>query len=437
MHRIRTLALLVGALSAAPLVLGAQTPAASPLAAQAERLGVFVDCQSMGCDFDFFRREITFVDYMRDRRDADVHVLVTSQATGSGGAQYVLHFIGQRRFQGVSDTLRHVSPQTASQDDVRRGLANVIKLGLVRYVADTPLAGGLRITYEAPKQAEAATTRRRDPWNSWTFRSSLRGNLNGESTYGSNSVSGSFSANRTTEAWKTRMSVNGNVNHQRFELGDRTVRNEQESYGMYGLLVKSLGEHLSAGATTSLNRSTYSNQDLSFRLAPAVEYNFFPYAESSRRQLTAQYSVGTQALDYQEETIYGRMEEMLFDQALRISMDARQPWGSTSLGLEGAHYLHDLSKRRLSVNGSMDLRLVKGLSLSGFVSAARINDQLFLRKGNATPEQILLRQRQLATSYRYFASLGFSYTFGSPVNNVVNPRFGNAGGDGGSFCFCS
>ena len=434
MKHVRALALLLCALSLAPAALRAQTGTSAPPAAQEERLGVFVDCQSMGCDFDFFRREITFVDYMRDRRDADVHVLVTSQATGSGGAQYTLHFIGQRRFQGVSDTLRYLSRPNASPDEIRRGLAGMIKLGLVPYVAGTPLASHLRITYEPPKASEgAAPARRRDRWNSWTFRSSLRGFFNGESTYGSNSMNGSFSATRTTEAWKTRLSVSGNLNRQRFELGDRTVRNEQESYGMYGLLVKSLGNHLSAGATGSMNRSTYNNQDLSLRVAPAVEYNFFPYSESSRRQLTAQYSLGAGALDYAEETIYGKTEETLLDQSLRLSVDTRQPWGSTSLGMEGAHYLHDFSKRRLSVNGNMDLRLVKGLSLSGFVSASRINDQLFLPRGDATPEQILLRQRQLATSYRYFASLGFSYTFGSATNNVVNPRFG--GSEGGAVFF--
>ena len=62
---------------------------ASPLAAQdvqnPETVGIFFDCQTMGCrDLDYFRREIPFVDWVRDREVADVHVLVTSQATGGG-----------------------------------------------------------------------------------------------------------------------------------------------------------------------------------------------------------------------------------------------------------------------------------------------------------------------------------------------------------------
>jgi len=41
----------------------------------------------------------------------------------------------------------------------------------------------------------------------------------------------------------------------------------------------------------------------------------------------------------------------------------------------------------------------------------------------ASLEEILLRRRELETSYYYYFSIGLSYTFGSIYNNVVNPRF--------------
>ena len=55
-------------------------------AADAARPRVFVDCRS--CSDEFLRTEITFVSHVRDRHDADVHVLVTTQATGSGGTEH-------------------------------------------------------------------------------------------------------------------------------------------------------------------------------------------------------------------------------------------------------------------------------------------------------------------------------------------------------------
>jgi hypothetical protein len=69
------------------------------------------------------------------------------------------------------------------------------------------------------------------------------------------------------------------------------------------------------------------------------------------------------------------------------------------------------------------VRLVQGLSLnlSGHVSS--INDQIYLPRDGASDEEILVQQRERATSYKYSVSLGLSYTFGSIFNNVVNPRF--------------
>ncbi len=52
---------------------------------------------------------------------------------------------------------------------------------------------------------------------------------------------------------------------------------------------------------------------------------------------------------------------------------------------------------------------------------------------DATDEEIVVRQRQLATSFRYYTSFGISYRFGAIFNNVVNPRFG--GGEGQVFFF--
>jgi len=90
--------------------------------------------------------------------------------------------------------------------------------------------------------------------------------------------------------------------------------------------------------------------------------------------------------------------------------------------------LDDFSKRRLVLFNSMNARLFKGFSFNMYGSLSLVRDQLFLAKGGATDDEILLQRRQLSTSYSYFAGVGLQYTFGSIFNNVVNPRFRNAGG---------
>jgi hypothetical protein len=107
----------------------------------------------------------------------------------------------------------------------------------------------------------------------------------------------------------------------------------------------------------------------------------------------------------------------------------RQPWGSVSISLEGRALLDDMAKNRLHFNPEFDVRLFRGLSLNLFGYVSLLRDQLYLAKGGATDEEVLLRRRQLATSYQYFLGAGLSYTFGSIYNNVVNPRFGSAAGN--------
>lgn len=141
---------------------------------EAAALRVFIDCSGFFCDMDYFQKEIAFVTHVRDRADADVHVLVTRQETGGGGGEYTAAFLGQRRFQGVNHTLRHVAAAGEAEDRIREGLAGRIKLGLVRYAAELPGGERLKVTYEAP-QAAAAATPERDPWNYWTFRLSGNG----------------------------------------------------------------------------------------------------------------------------------------------------------------------------------------------------------------------------------------------------------------------
>lgn len=397
---------------------------AADTTASSEALRLYLDCSGFHCDSDFYRTEIDFVSHVRDRQVADVHLLITPQRTGGGGTEYTLTFLGQRRFRGMTDTLSYVAPQAATEDERRRGLARRIELGLARYAARTPAAAGLQIQYatvEGEERPEAA----RDPWNFWTFRANLRGFFNGESRVSSQSLNGSLSANRVTDQWKIQLSTNGSERSSRFEINDSTtVTSQQSSYGLNSLVVRSLSPHWSAGVRSSASSSTFLNQDLHLRLAPALEYSIYPYSEATRRQMTLLYSVGANRFDYDEITIFDETTQTLMDHSLLGSLDFKQRWGSMNLSVEGTQFLHDTSRYRAETFTDLDVRLLRGLSVNLFGSLSWVRDQLYLPAGDATEEEILLRLRQLDTSYRYFASLGFSYTFGSIFNNVVNPRFG-------------
>lgn len=406
----------------------AQQPLPNDSVSSPRRLRVFLDCNF--CDFDFMRTEIAFVDYVRDRQDADVHILVTDQPTGGGGTEFTLHFIGQRELAYLSDTLEYVSQASASPDDLRHGLARLVRLGLVRYYAHHGQADRFDVTY-TPTAAGApgAKAPTKDRWNLWVYRISANGYGSGEQSDNFVSLNGSLSANRTTEMWKAVVGANANYGQSRFILSDGSKFNSySHSYGFNDLLVKSLGPHWSAGQRASWTSSTFLNQSHAIRFAPAIEYNIFPYSQSTRRQLTLQYSAGISHFRYQDTTIFDKLREVRADQTLTASIDLKQPWGSVSSSLEGAAYIDDFTKRHLIFFNSLDLHLFKGFSFFSFGQISLLRDQLYLPRGDLSDQERLLRQRQLATSYTYFVNLGLSYSFGSIFNNIVNPRFGGTSG---------
>jgi hypothetical protein len=418
----------VALLSSIPARARAQTADSTRSAA----VRVFLDCQRSGCDFDYFRTEIKFVNWVRDRQVADVHLFVTTQETGAGGTSYSLNFIGLQGAAGMTDSLMHVSRQTDTDDDVRKALAKVIKLGLMRFVARSPAASQIQITYTAP---DSATTARKtkDPWNYWVFRTGASGNFNGEKSSGRNSVNGSLSANRTTEAWRISLSANGNYSASSFTFDTTTSYFYSHSYGANGLVVKSMGPHWSSGVNSGFSSSTRQNQKLQAYVGPSVEYDIFPYKQSTRRMFTLRYTLNASTVSYDEETIYDKTSEQLLQQSLEASLSVRQPWGSISTSLAGSHYLHDASKWQSNLFTSFDVRVFKGFSVNMFGSVQLIRDQLYLPKAGASHDDVLLQRRQLETGYSYFVGAGLSYTFGSIFNDIVNPRFG--GGGGGSFFF--
>jgi hypothetical protein len=385
---------------------------------------VYLDCGE--CDIEYIKNEISFVNYVRDRKEAQVHILVTTQHTGSGGREYTLTFLGQNEFSGIDDLVRYFSKQSDTQDDIRKGLVRSLKQGLAGYAARTPIASRLIVRAEA----ESSSGDVRDRWDSWVFNIGGEGRFNGEESSLRNNFGFNLTANRITADWKLRIGVSSHFDKDSFTYDGEEIKSSQEKYGADGLLVKSLGDHWSAGLSFEAASSTYDNTRRRITLAPAVEFNLFPYAESTRRQLRFLYRLQWENVRYQEATIYDRTRESLWSESLSITLDLKEKWGSISTSLSGSHYFHDLKFNRLDLFGFIQLNLIKGLNAHVFGGGSRIHDQLGLVKGDASLEEILLRRRQLATTYNYFVMVGLSYTFGSIYTNVVNPRFGRAGGNG-------
>jgi hypothetical protein len=388
---------------------------------------VFLDCQTFDCDFDHFRREITLVDWVRDRQDTQVHILGTAQGTGGGGREYTFAFLGLREFAGRNDTLRYVSPNTDTFAETRDAQVQTVTVGLVRYVAATPLGRDLRVTLpgraETQRQAGAAD----DAWNLWVFTVGVGGSAEGEQRERNRSFDGQFEANRTAEDLKLSLDVSGEFEQRRQDLADEGAPPDWREFTSHSFTAEqravwSLGDHWSFGVQGSQTSSTFLNQDFTVRGGPALEYNVYAYAQSTRRQLTFRYAVETASFKYQDTTIFGRLSEVRPAHRLDLNLEVQQPWGTVEGSVVATQFLHDLERHRINFYTDLNVRIFRGLEFTFEGSVSRIKDQLYLAARNLTPEEILVRQRQLGTDYRYETFIGFEYRFGSKFANVVNPR---------------
>ena len=380
---------------------------------------------------DYIIKEIPYVNYVRDIKDAGVYIISTSQNTGSGGKEYSFFFVGQHENAGMADTLKFNAGPDETSDEIRQKSVNTLKMGLMRYIARTPLSKYMKISFTEPLKSTVST----DKWNSWVFRSSIYGYLQGEQTRKEQYLSGSLSVNRITEEWKINISSSYSQDESKYIVTDslgiqQTYRGANTSKSFRALIVKSLNAHWSAGGTFRLGSSSYSNEQIYLIMMPGIEYDLFPYSESTRRQLRILYSAGYDYEAYTDTTIYNKMKEGLWMHSITAAYQVVQKWGNINLTIGYSNYLHDWSKNNLSASVMLELRIAKGLSISLYGSAAAIHDQLSLVKENIPLDQILLQRKQLATQFQYFTSFGLTYTFGSIYNNVVNPRFGNSGGGG-------
>jgi hypothetical protein len=419
---------------AAVLVLAAPLALAPAASAQGEKpsagMTTALDCRGSvgGCDRDYVQTEIGFTRFVRDPSDADIYVLITAEKTGSGGQRATLLFEGRRgAFAGRRDTLVALTSTGASADDERRALTARLALGLAGFAGRTALADRIHVAYQAPAGGtpDVLPDEESDPWNHWVFRVQGSGFLNGQASSTSTNVNGSVSAERVTEDWKLVFSPSGSYRRNSYDLGeDGTVVTTNGQASLFTRAVRSVSDHWSAGLQFRARRSSFDNLAAQARLSPAVEYNLFPYVESTRRQVRLSYELTGEAVAYVDTTIFGKTDDLLLGHEAGVSSAFAQPWGSTYVGVDLSQYLTKPDKYRASLSGSVSMRVARGLNVNMGGSFSFVRDQIALRTGGATPEEILTQQRQLATNFDYSARLGLSYVFGSIYNQVVNARFG-------------
>ena len=146
-----------------------------------DKPSVYLDC-GYGCDLDYMKKELPFVDFYIDPNSVNVHIIISSEITGNGGSQITFRFIGRDIFDGVSNSLTLMVPPNSSLDYRRKEYVKTIQKGLYPYVIQTSESKNVQINY-TKEDTSIVLVEEKDKWDNWVFRMGANGYMVGEEGY--------------------------------------------------------------------------------------------------------------------------------------------------------------------------------------------------------------------------------------------------------------
>jgi len=387
-----------------------------------EELKIYLDCNV--CDNTFIKQNLGNVQFVRDQGQGDVHLFFLTQNNGSGGRLYEIDFIGKNTFEAINYKVSFSTDTNMTSDDVRKRILEYIKLGLVRYWIEKGTLEGVSVSAPTPEvEEELNKTEVKDPWNYWVFRVGANGWFNGQESNKSSNVNFNVSAKRVTEKNKFSFRIGFNENKNTFTFDGEDIVSINSGKNLNVSDVISISDHWSVGAFGNLGTSTFGNYDFYWSFQPAIEFNFFKYEESAKKQLILSYRNGLRYNDYIERSVYAKDDELLWQHSILLGGSIRQEWGNINGEASFDQFLHDTTLNALNFYLGANVRLFKGFNFNVGGNYSITRNQINLPAGNVSLEELLLQQQQLESGYNYWFNVGVSYSFGSIYNTIVNPRF--------------
>jgi hypothetical protein len=338
----------------------------------------------------------------------------------SGGRNYSFNYNGKNDFLNKHNEINVTVPQNISLNKARIILLDTYKLGMASFLSNTDYQSYVDVSFD--KEIATSDSKNPDTWNNWVFEIYGSFNFENEKSINEEEYNLGLEVDRVTEMWRVRSDIEMDRSIKFFLGGDQSYSSERENFYFSGSVVRSISNHFSTGFFSSYRQDTFRNFKSSINISPAIEYNFIPYKEVLTREVTLAYKLGYNIYNYIEETIYDFESQRIFNHSLTLNLRYREKWGNIYSYLVASQFLDLPEQNRLTLNSNIDLRIVRGLSLRISAYFRFIRDQINLPKGEASVEDLLLRQRQISTSFQNRISMGISYTFGSIFNNIVNNR---------------
>ncbi|MBK8946337.1 MAG: hypothetical protein IPM32_13860 [Ignavibacteriae bacterium] len=384
-----------------------------------EKLKIFIDCED--CEKDFIIRQLSLFDIVRDPTLANIHIKVIMQKNASDGKNITINFYDYKNLKKNDYQYNFNSPNDESELDLHKKLTKLILIVLSNYLDGNAIVELYNVN---TIKSDSSFTYNvvNDIWKAWVFTIEFNGGYELEENESLINIEGELSSEKITDDLKIQGIYTYEIEKEKFIDDNRTIENSLLSNSFNLNIIKSLSEHWSTGFKGKVYSSSFHNINTSFETFTAIEYNYLPWRESSTKYLTIGYYVGFSRFNYIDETIFNKSTEFLFNHSLKLGSKYLSNWGSVMGEINYSQYPFLDKKYNIEFNLEFDLNVYSGFAFEIELSAQSIHDQIYLAKGDASFEEILLKKKQLKTSFNMESSIGLKYTFGSIYNNIVNQR---------------
>lgn len=387
---------------------------------QEDLSNLFIKCDR--CDNNFLKNEINYVNHVREQGLADIQLFIYRNRNANNGNRYSLDFIGKNKFSEKELSLFLDTNPRLTQDEIRNALKRKIDIGLVYFLVKSDISNNINISYDSTINNNDSYELSSDKWKNWVFQSAGEVNFENETSRKESNIRIELDADKVTDKIKLQFDIDFERSNNTYENQDNIYisKRNRKSFGVKS--VWSINNKWSAGFNAGASGDTYQNIDFRHYIMPAIEYSFYPYNEFVRREMVINYRIGYGYRNYIEETIYNKLEENVYLHQLAFETRFRQPWGEVYTNLRAKSFLQDQSKNSFRLDSWFSIRVFEGFAVRFGGEIELIRDQLSLPKGNASIEDLLLQQQEIATDFRSEFRVAIGYTFGSAFNNYLNSR---------------
>lgn len=381
---------------------------------------VFLDYFSSPLSSDFLKDETRFVDYVSDRRLADIQVWIIGEPVGNSSMRFQYYFNGNNAFAGLNDTVVWHIETGENDGSIRAKSLLAYKQGLLTYLLKTPWAASLSYTVDAaPDNADTY-----DPWNRWTFNPELDASFfqlgykdsNGltgdvDNKRGRTLINSSFNIWRIGRRWRFMNSWRYQYYNQYYRTLSTRNSSPDRNLNVNLAFVYSLGKHWSTGLSTSVVDIS-PKYPANTKISPGIEYDVFSYERFFHKRLLIGYYYD-QALP---NTDYGTPS---VNHNLYLIFAQTSNWGYYNLNANFGYDFNNSYWNSAIYSGgfTVGINLLKNFYLR-MVGSFTYGNYYNSVAGISGP--IVFSKKARSTDMNL--NLGVDYYFGSGYRNIINPR---------------